>query len=193
MGHALLNRAKFQNAYFNITNLYCAKFRYVNLSGAHLKNVDLSGACLCHANLRNADLRSANLRGTCLNNANLSGAKLNPDSLSDINFKGAIIKRAINLDLSAGWSRHAIDNYFNASDRPVGGILQAIDSINAVYQSLKVALVRQIMISLQQTTHSLTPVAPSLLNTLSSAPYYLEPDIARWLQEVCSQFIGTYN
>lgn len=153
LGHAVLNYAKLQNAYFNLTNLYCAKLRYVDLSGAHLKNVDLSGACLRHANLRNADLRSANLRGTCLNNADLSGAKLNPDSMSDINFKGAIIERAIKLDLSAGWSRYAIDNYFNAGDRPGGGILQAIDSINAVYPSLKIALVRQIMLSLQQTTH----------------------------------------
>ncbi|WP_050747641.1 pentapeptide repeat-containing protein [Sodalis glossinidius] len=176
--HANLIQAQLDHAVLN-----GAKLRYVDLSGAHLRNVDLSGACLRHANLRD----------TCLNNANLSGAKISLDSISETNFKGAIIDREITLDLSAGWSRYTIDIYLGAGDRLGHGVLQEIDSLNSLYRSLKIALLRQIMDSLQQTSNSLTSVAPSLLTILSSTPYYDEPDIAHWLQEICSQFIGTYD
>lgn len=179
LNHAVLDFAKLhnecqlQNANFKLTSFYRAKLRHVDLSDAYLKKVDLSGACLRYANLRNADLRTTHFRGTCLRNANLSGAHISPGGMCNMNFQGAIIEGDLKLDLSAGWSqKNALDNYLNPSNYAKGGgVLQAIDSISTVYQPLKITLMRQIMVSLQQTDLSLATVAPARLDKLSSAPY----------------------
>ncbi|MGP4139944.1 pentapeptide repeat-containing protein [Sodalis praecaptivus] len=194
LNYAVLDFAKLRNANFKLTSFYRAKLRHVDLSDAYLKKVDLSGACLRYANLRNADLRTTHFRGTCLRNANLSGAHISPGGMCNMNFQGAIIEGDLKLDLSAGWSQNAVDNYLNPSNYAKGGgVLQAIDSISTVYQPLKITLMRRIMVSLQQTDLSLTTVAPALLDKLSSAPYYDEPDIARWLQEIGSRFISIFD
>lgn len=185
LNHAVLDFAKLHNANFKLTSFYRAKLRHVDLSDAYLR----------YANLRNADLRTTHFRGTCLRNANLSGAHISPGGMCNMNFQGAIIEGDLKLDLSAGWSqKNALDNYLNPSNYAKGGgVLQAIDSISTVYQPLKITLMRQIMVSLQQTDLSLATVAPALLDKLSSAPYYDEPDIARWSQEIGSRFISIFD
>jgi uncharacterized protein YjbI with pentapeptide repeats len=171
-----LRKVDLREVDFRKTNIYITTLRGINLSGANLSGKNLSGLDLRGADLSGADLSSADLSG-----ANLSEAKLAGANLCDIKLPS--------------WNQDNLDRYLNHINNR-SSLLKTIASIDLKYRDEKIALVHQLINSLDQRCPdiSLSSVVEPLLNILANAPYNQDPKIINWLNDnILPLYLAKYD
>ncbi|WGO84723.1 pentapeptide repeat-containing protein [Arsenophonus apicola] len=171
-----LRKVDLREVDFRKTNIYITTLRGINLSGANLSGKNLSGMDLRGADLSGADLSSADLCG-----ANLSQAKLAGTNLCDINLPC--------------WNQDNLDRYLNHINNRYS-LLKTIASIDVKYHNEKIALVHQLINSLDQRSAdiSLSSVVEPLLDTLASVSYNQDQKIINWLNNnILPLYLAKYD
>ncbi|MGL4859927.1 MAG: pentapeptide repeat-containing protein [Enterobacteriaceae bacterium] len=127
--------------------------RGVNFSGSDLQKANLTRANCSQGHLLRADLTGANLRGTDLSDADLSQANLSEVLLQQADLSRALLADTmITLQLPVLWSDQDLDICLNHRDNH-RSLLTSIDSIDACYLQLKLALMTQLITSLDRMKH----------------------------------------
>lgn len=221
LNHAKLYRTNLINADLSYANMNQTQLYAVDLHRAILKNTKLMSANLrevnfvmatmCQANLSDsdlqfstftdADLTDANLSETDLSYTNFTNAKLNGANLSHANLIGAKLNGAdlvgaklCNIALPV-WDENQLDIYLNHINN-ASSLLTTIDSIDNKYNNKKIALIHELIDSLdKRSAHvSLSSVVAPLLDTLAKAPYNQDQKIINWLSHnILPLYLAKYD
>ncbi|WGL97164.1 pentapeptide repeat-containing protein [Arsenophonus sp. aPb] len=171
-----LKKVDLREVDFRETDIYITTLRGMNLSGANL-----SGKNLSKIDLRGSNLSGTNLSGADLCGANLSQAKLIGANLCDIKLPC--------------WNYDNLDRYLNHINNRYS-LLKTIASIDVKYRNEKIALVHQLINSLDQRSAdiSLSSVVEPLLDTLATVPYNQDPIIINWLNNnILPLYLAKYD
>ncbi len=148
-------------------------YRQIELSGLMMQNAPLSEINLCNTTLTDIDLE----------NADLSYAELINVELNRVNFKGAKLTFAGITCIFPEWNNDNLNQYLDpASGQSGGALIATIESISDDYRDLKVAVMCDLMSSLERQlnlefgTGNVTTVTSSahdnLLNFCEAHPLY---------------------
>ena len=211
LSYANLNEAKLNNVFLQAailknTKLMNASIQQIQFVKATMDKANFSNSDLYLSDFTDADLTNANLSNTKLNFTNFTNAKLNKAILSEADFTCANLNGAVltgaNLDNAKlnyiylpEWNSEHLDIYLNHINNN-SSLLTTIDSIDAKYHAQKIALVHQLINSLDKrpANVSLTSVVDSLLDTLAKAPYNQDPKIINWLNNnILPLYLAKYD
>ncbi|WP_334468757.1 pentapeptide repeat-containing protein [Arsenophonus sp. PmNCSU2021_1] len=187
---ANLRDADLRNANLTLAELKNANLQNANLEMACLERVDFRQTNLINANLNYEDLSCANLRCVDLSTVKLQGVNLNGADLTGANLDG------VNLNYIAlpDWNNDSLDLYLSHINND-SSLLTAIDSIDAKYNDKKIALVHQLINSLDKrpSNVSLSSVVEPLLETFAKAPYNQDQKIINWLNnKILPSYLAKY-